>query len=220
MSLDGNVKNFGADLTGSTDSSSAIQAAMNSNFAVTFPPGLYRVDSEIGIDLCKTVVCGLGGESMVTGWDDGSGEINPVRNEEPARFYTTNTDPNFRMFTLGKEQIWWKGGCFDFQNLTNHNGSAFYSAFNWKKESSNSRVEGWGGGIQYITVLGNVDTLRAGPTGGSNGIEFHFPTVAEYPPTGSTLPAQNAYFTMWFFSMQGYGLDKCWHACYELRRFI
>ena len=125
------VTDLGADPTGSTNSSAALQAMATHNKAGYIPPGLYRVDDEVDLPIPKIIWC-FAGDSIATGWDDGNGinfgpGIASLRNPyEQAAFYTTNTDPNFNMFTIRKAEVHWKGGCIDFQNLTGHNGAAFF----------------------------------------------------------------------------------------------
>lgn len=44
-----NVLDYGADLTGTTDSSAAIQSAINASANVYIPPGIYKIESTINI---------------------------------------------------------------------------------------------------------------------------------------------------------------------------
>jgi hypothetical protein len=207
----GNVKTFfGADDSGTNDSSSAFQDWADSDYAGFVPPGTYKINSTVTIQKCCSMTC-FGG-SMATGWDDGTGEINAAKTYQQARFITDNTDPDFNMFQEEKEQIWWDGGCFDFQNLTNHSGAAFYLPLGWYKESAPFvRAEGWGGGIKNITVLGNVDTLLASTVANpirTRAIHIHHPLASEYPPGEDYRSHINAFLESYFFRVQGLGLKR------------
>lgn len=211
MSLNGNVLNFGpANMNqGVINASPYIQDAMDSDYAVFFPPGIYNLESEVQINKVKTIECF--GRSLVTGWDDGAGVNNPIRTEEQVRFTSQN---NINFFRVNKEQIHWRGGCFDAQPITNHDKAIFYYAlgFWWKEGGSQyGRAEGWGGGVYDAVGLGNVATLRGGPTGGTKMIEIHFPAEVEWPEPD--LPSfRTAYITSHIFGMQCYGMDTCWYV--------
>ena len=213
MAMQGNLNvYFGADGTGTNNSSSSFQDWADSDHAGFTPPGTYKINDTVVLNRSKAMEC-FPGMSLVTGWDDGSGAYNTARTYEQVRFVTDNTDPDFNMFQIEKEQQVWLGGCFDFSNLTSHSGAAFYLPTGWYLDSLGVgvRAGGWGGYIKGISVLGNVDTLRTSTVAnpiGSRGIHIHFPTVSEYP-TGDTRSHENAFMTMWFFEMQGAGLKRC-----------
>ncbi len=212
MAAEGNVvASFGADNTGSSDASSAIQSAMNSGRHVIFPGGTYLIDAAGGVDIPGPRVITCMGGSMATGFSDGTETFYAAQTYEQVRFVTSAGKPaDWNMFNLLAEQIFWRGGCVDLQNLTGHTGAAFYLDVGpWGAESNGglTTARGWGGAVRDTTVLGNVNDLRAG-TGGSKGIHIHFPLLSEYP-VGENRAYQNSFITMWFFSMQGLGLGTC-----------
>jgi hypothetical protein len=203
MSLNGNVKNFGADNTGNTDASTAIQSAMNADDSVYFPPGIYRLDNTVTIDRAKLIDCGIG--SIATGYTDQDGQNSPIRQDEQVRFTTNN---NIHMFQINQEQVWWRGGCFDFQNVTNHDKSAFHVRAGWNKELFPVRESGWGGGIERITVLGKFTELREGNTAvGTVGIDIDPEAVAR----------DNGFMYHHVYDIQALGCDKAFrHGPYAV----
>ena len=219
-SVPGNaVVNYGADPTGIADSSASLQSLFESNNLAYIPPGLYRVDNEVDLPIPKIVWC-FGGDSIATGFDDGGGVnfgpgIASLRNPyEQVAFYTTNTDPNFNMFTIRKASVKWRGGCVDFQNLTGHNGSAFFYDLDanngnatykpWGMDTNAGRANGREGMIRGVTVMGDTAGLRTtNPGTGSSAIKVRF------PPAGDTsTPNKNIFLTTLRWDVKGLGLDK------------
>lgn len=215
MTIAGNLWNFDGgqnvvDPTGSLDSSSGIQAAFNSNHLVWAPPGLYKVDQETSVDIPKVIECGL---SIVTGWDDGSGSAWPILQEQQARFFTTQ---NITPFRLHCEQVLWRGGLLDCQQVTDHDVPAFlWDQSQWNpNHQENSRAVGWGGGLQGVIVLGNVDTLRDNPVSaglGTVAMKTEFTPPSGWP-AGTDGSYRNAYMTAHHFDIRGFGCRRVYQA--------
>ncbi len=164
MSLQGNVLNpafaGGADPTGLTDSQPAIQAALNSDFAVFFPPGTYRLDSELVITKPKLIEC-FGG-AMTTGYIElgDTVSVNPASTYEQVRFvWNGSSSGNMVRYEISK--VFWHGGCFDVQGVSGYDGNIFYLPNRWESQVG-GRIDGYGFGVQGATFIGNSNEVRAG----------------------------------------------------------
>jgi len=170
MSLPGNVLNFsGVDRTGASDSTAGIQAALDSNFAVFFPPGLYRIDSGLSVNKPKLIEC-FGG-SLATGYIELGDSVSnsPYKQDEQVRFIING---NHSAVTYESDQVYWHGGCFDCQTVSNYDKAIFSLPARWETEVADDMV-GWGFGVQGVTLLGPSNAVRAG-TAAPTGIELRF----------------------------------------------
>lgn len=158
----GNVLLYGADPTGVEDSTVAIQAAIDSDYAVYFPPGDYLISSTIGVD--KPKIIDMGGVSRVNSSSAEPGEI--------VRIVTTS---DIHMFTITCEQVRGYGGFFDMEGVTDGTKAALYylALCNGAGAGGNGDWGGWGGGWQDFVIRGNKDAL-ATVDGGSDGIYVDF----------------------------------------------
>jgi len=213
------VEDLQADPLGSTNSASAVQAMAEHDHAGYIPPGLYLVNNEVDWPIPK-IVWGFGGDSISTGFDNGSGvNFGPghtsLRNpREQVVFYTTNQDPNFNMFTIRKADVNLKGFLIDFQNLTGHNGAGILydldasngnpSYAPWATDTGGGgRAMGRNGSLRGITIMGNVNRLRTtNPGQGSVGVKVTWPDRLD-----TSLPNKNAFLSRLRWEVKGLGLD-------------
>jgi len=169
MSLQGNVINFGADPTGSSDSTAAIQGALDSDYAVFVPPGTYRLDSGLSINKPKLIEC-FGG-SIETGYIE-LGSATPAVDALVAEQVRFNITGNFNAVTYESDQVYWHGGCFDCQSVSNYDKAIFFLPARWVTENSDDPV-GWGFGVQGVTGIGPSNAVRAG-TASPTLVELRF----------------------------------------------
>lgn len=117
----GNIINFGADPSGSTDSSDAIQAAIDSEYPVYIYAGHWRIDKTIKINKPKIIHL-----------EHGLMESNDKPQNFPlgdthARIFTTK---NIDMFEIGSRDVHIYGGTFDTQQVIDHTKAVFKYVFN------------------------------------------------------------------------------------------
>lgn len=92
-----NVIDFGADLTGVADSSTAINAAINSGVSksIYFPTGTYRIDSSIVFDSFTLLEVDFGGSTLI--WNGVSnGSVIVIKDCQSCTFFNAkiNTSPS------------------------------------------------------------------------------------------------------------------------------
>ncbi len=145
---------------GTVNASPYIQLALDSDFAVFFPPGTYRLDDPLTIDKPKLIEC-FGG-SMPTGYIElgDSTSINPESTYEQVRL-VWNGDASENVITYNISKIFWHGGCFDVQGVSGYNGSVFDLPCRWISQVG-GRQDGYGCGVQGATFIGNSNEVRSG----------------------------------------------------------
>ncbi len=83
-----NVTDFGADPTGTTDSTSAIQSAINAHNSIYIPPGTYLITAPIDLPATNNIeIRGVRGKSILMG--SGSSAIGGIF-RIPSAFYAEN----------------------------------------------------------------------------------------------------------------------------------
>jgi hypothetical protein len=154
------VTQFGADPTGVADSTSAIQAAMDSDYAVFFPSGVYKTSSTITISEAKIVHCF--GDYTMTGFLISSRQ-NFERLGENVRFKPTS---DFDLFTV-RNILNWRGGFMDYNAFTSPNSAAFRIPMDWLGGEL-------GGSIQKCFFLGNEPSLTIDDVNGGYAVYVDF----------------------------------------------
>lgn len=160
-----NVLEYGADPTGDSDSATAFQNAVDSDYPVYAPPGKYRLDSAVVVD--KPKIIDFGGASTRT--------ITPESDTEQVRIIKTN---NTGFFEIRSGQVHGYGGCFDSSGATGWNKDVFRYPFvaNGSLAGGEGDRDGWAGGWRDFTYIGLQSDLSDTSRGGN---VIHLDTSSE-----------------------------------------
>lgn len=195
----GYIERYGADNLGVSDSSTAIQAAVDSGYPVRSFFGTFLVNTQIEINRPCVVEFPIG---VFQGWDG----RNPALDFDPyatARFISTSGSSTFNMFRITVEQVYIDGGLYDMQGISSHTGAVFWIdvIMNGTGAGGNGDYGGWGGKIVNWFALGEFADLP--PSGiGTTGVFVDFETST----------TNNAYVTHWEFQGIGRGLRHCFRS--------
>ena len=201
--LPGNVENFGAVGDGVTDDTAAIQAAMDSDYAVYFPPLEFKITSAVTISKSKIVRC-FGDirsflypstQGLKTNYQlDGTSlpYERPKKLGEQTRILVSS---NHHAFVVEAPFIDWMGGCIDTRDIE---GAINTAAFAVKAQTGGTE-----GRIDAV-VIGTPDFRGAsaktgiwngGDNDGTKGVHFIF--------TGQPSDARISNFTVNMEAMRG-----------------
>lgn len=160
----GNILRYGADPTGVSDSSPAVQIAMDLDHNVKAPAGDFLISSTVTITKPKLINCEGNWFARVVQGDSAVGEHT--------RFVVA-TDIN--MFSIQSESVWFLGGMYHNSATTPTKGIFYYPLVcNGNLSGGPSDFGGWSGGIRGAFIYGTRDQIQAGINSGGIGIEFEF----------------------------------------------
>jgi hypothetical protein len=169
----GDVLNFpGIDPYGLTNSSQAINDAIESPYAVHVTWGLYRSDDPIIFETAKIFWC-FGGVGARTSVLTNSGRVpTNIVEEEQARFFTLN---DINMFEIRCEEVHIRGGLYELSHTAPTKAVFFLPAVANGSSSGGTpgNVAGWGGTIKGAVCVGHESHVNV-THGGGTAVHYDF----------------------------------------------